>query len=107
VVGRVVIIALISIVMVLLDYFKSRDLKKTLIASGLFIYVFTLFFVGMITREILPLFVIHIVLIIVAWGSVAWYLIRGKIYPLIYILPLLNIALVFVLNFLEGSRYES
>jgi len=106
VVARVVIIALISIVMLLLDYFKSRDLKKTLIASGLFIYIFTLFFVGMITREILPLFVVHIVLIIVAWGSVVWYLIRGKIYPLIYILPLINIALVFVLNFLEGSRYE-
>jgi len=106
VVGRVVIIALISIVMVLLDYFKSRDLKKTLIVFGLFIYVFTLFFVGMITREILPLFVVHIVLIIFAWGSVVWYLIRGKIYPLIYILPLLNIALVFVLNFIEGSRYE-
>lgn len=105
-VARVVIIALISIVMLLLDYFKSRDLKKTLIASGLFIYIFTLFFVGMITREILPLFVVHIVLIIVAWGSVVWYLIRGKIYPLIYILPLINIALVFVLNFLEGSRYE-
>jgi len=106
VIGKVIIITLVSIAMLLLDYFKSRDLKKTLIAFGLFIYIFTLFFVGMVTREILPLFVVHIVLIIVAWGSVVWYLIRGRIYPLIYILPLINIALVFVLNFIEGSRYE-
>ncbi len=104
--GKIVLLMLLSILLLLFDFKRKRDKQKSIRASLLFLYTFTIFYAGMITRSIPPLFAVHILVILLSWGATVLYIIRDKLYLWIYALPLLNIALVFALNFLEGARYN-
>ena len=104
--GKIVIIMLISVIMVLTDFKRKRDRQKAIKASLLFVYTFSILYAGMITRAVPPLFALHLLLVLICWGVTALYIIKDKLYIWIYALPILNIILLFILNFLEGARYE-
>ena len=105
-ISKVVILMLISAIIVGIDFKQKRDKKKSLIAFVLFIYTFSILYAGMITRAIPPLFAIHLLLIILCWLATLIYIFKNRLYLWIYALPILNIAMLFLLNFLEGARYN-
>ena len=104
--GKIVIIMLISVVLVLMDFKRKGDREKAVKASLLFIYTFSILYAGMITRAVPPLFALHLLLVLICWGATALYIFKERLYLWIYALPLLNIALLFILNFIEGARYD-
>ena len=104
--GKIIIFMLLSLVLLLVDFKIKRDRQKSLKALLIFLYTFAIFYGGMVTRAIPALFAFHILLILICWGATVLYIIKDRLYLWIYALPLLNIALVFILNFLEGARYN-
>ena len=104
--SKIVILMLISLGLVLFDFKRKKDKQRTIKISLLFVYTFSILYAGMITRAIPALFALHILLILICWGATVLYIIKDKLYLWIYALPLLNIALVFLLNFIEGARYN-
>ena len=61
---------------------------------------------GNLTRQIIPLFMTHIILIIVSWGGLIVYLVRDKYYWWIIFSPVVTIGLFLLLELLTGSGHE-
>lgn len=88
------------------QYSRKKDLKKLLIALITFAMIVTLAVVGNVTRPIMPVFLAHIMLILVSWGGLMVYLIRDKYYWWIIFSPVVTIGLFLLLELLTGSSHE-
>jgi hypothetical protein len=91
-----------------LYFFTSRkkDIKKLFIALATFSMILSLAVVGNLTRQVIPLFIAHIVLIISAWGALIVYLIRDKYYWWVIFSPVVTIGLFLLLELVTGSGHE-
>lgn len=73
----IVLTILITLVIIFLKYKRDKELKKLFISLGTFVLLISLGFMGNITRQVIPLFLAHIILIIGAWGGLLIYIIRS------------------------------
>ncbi len=92
--------------MLFLQYRRGRDTKKLLLSLGSFAAVVSLAVAGNVTRPVLPVFVAHLVLLVLAWGGLVWYILRGKYYWWLIFSPLVTIALFLAMELLMGSGHE-
>jgi hypothetical protein len=104
--GKIVFWVIATIVGIGWDYYRHGDLRKSLIASAVMVYVSSMAVVGITMRPILPLFAVHYLSIVASWVVLVYYVWRGKMFWWVLVLPLLSVAAFVGLNFLEGSRYE-
>jgi len=102
-----VLVLLATLVLIGVSYRKHRDIKKLFLSLGLFGVLIGLGIAGGVMRAIVPLYLAHIVAIIVAWGALVWYVLGGRFYWYTYLLPVLTVALFWVLEYTEGSRHEA
>jgi len=101
-----VIIILVTFGAIFLHYNRKKDIKKLFIALATFGVILSLAVVGNLTRQVVPLFIAHIVLIIGAWGGLIVYLIRDRYYWWVIFSPVLTIGLFLLLEFITGSGHE-
>ncbi len=85
---------------------KNKNLKKFLITLGTFVGIIALAILGNITRPVMPLFVAHEILVIMAWGTLFMYVFKSKYYWWWFVSPLVTIGLFLLLEFLGGSGHE-
>jgi len=102
----IILAILATLAIIFFAYSKNRDLKKLFIALGSFGLIVTLGIMGNITRQVIPLFLAHLVLVIAAWGGLLVYLFRGRYYWWIIFSPLITIGLFLLLELLTGSGHE-
>jgi hypothetical protein len=88
------------------QYKRDKKLKKLLISLATFAFIISLAIVGNITRSIIPLFITHEALVVVAWGALLIYVFKEKYQWWWFLSPLLTIVLFLVLEFLGGSAHE-
>lgn len=88
------------------QYSRNKELKKLFIALITFGIIIALAVVGNLTRPIMPIFLAHIMLIIVSWGGLIVYLLRDRYYWWIVFSPLVTIGLFLLLELLTGSGHE-
>jgi len=104
--SRLIFWILLTLGLIALEYWKRRRWRRTLLAAASFGWILSLGFAGMTLRPILPLFALHLTLLALAWGALLYYLYRGRYLWWAFAAPLGSLALFWILNFLEGSRYE-
>jgi len=102
----IILAILATLTIIFFQYSRNKDLKKLFIALGSFALIISLGVMGNLTRQIMPLFMAHIVLIIGAWGGLLWYLIRDRYYWWLIFSPLVTIGLFLLLELLTGSGHE-
>ncbi len=102
----IILVILATIAVIFFKYSKSRDIKKLFIALVSFAAIISFAVMGNLTRSVIPIFMAHIILLILAWAGLLWYLIRGKYYWWIIFSPIVTIGLFIVLEFLTGSGHE-
>ncbi len=88
------------------QYKRNKDLKKLFIVLITFSGIISLGVVGNLTRQVMPIYLAHIMLIIVSWGGLIVYLARDKYYWWIIFSPVVTIGLFLLLEFLTGSGHE-
>jgi hypothetical protein len=88
-------------------YHKNRDHKRLWIALATFGMLIALAIVGNVTRQILPLYLGHLLLLLFSWGGLLVYLIRDRYHGWIMFSPWLTIGLFLVVEFLTGSSHEA
>ena len=88
------------------SYSRNKDLKKLFIALGSFALIISLGIMGNLTRQVIPVFLSHIVLVIIAWGGLLWYLARDRYYWWVIFSPFITIGLFLLLELLTGSGHE-
>jgi len=102
-----IILAILStLAIIFFQYSRNKDLKKLFIALGSFLLIISLGVMGNLTRQVIPLFMAHIVLIVIAWGGLMVYLMRDRYYWWIIFSPLVTIGLFLLLELLTGSGHE-
>ncbi len=77
--GKIIIWLAGTLLLVGLEYYRKRDLRKSLIASGTFAWIASMATVGITLRPILPLFALHYLLVLLSWGSLDLLPVMGKI----------------------------
>ena len=88
------------------QYKRNKDLKKLLIALATFGVIISLAVVGNMTRQVIPIFMAHIVLVVLSWGGLLFYLVRDKYYWWLIFSPIVTIGLFLLLEFVTGSGHE-
>ncbi|OQX76109.1 MAG: hypothetical protein B6D54_04585 [Epsilonproteobacteria bacterium 4484_65] len=102
----IILAILATLTIIFFQYTRSKDLKKLLIALGSFGLIVSLGVIGNLTRQVIPLFLAHIVLMIAAWGGLILYLIRDRYYWWVIFSPVVTIGLFLLLELLTGSGHE-
>lgn len=98
------ILATFGLIFVL--YSRNKETKRLLVAIASFALILSLGIMGNAIRPIIPLFLIHILLTLFAWGGLLYYLLRGRYIWWVIFSPVITIILFILLSLLEGSRYE-
>ena len=88
------------------QYSRNKDLKKLFIALMTFGVIVSLAVVGNLTRQVMPIYLAHIMLTVVSWGGLIVYLVRDKYYWWIVFSPAVTIGLFLLLELLTGSSHE-
>lgn len=88
------------------QYSRGKDSKKLLIGLATFIAILTLGVLGNLTRQVFPIYIAHLLLIIIAWGALIVYLARDKYYWWVLFSPVVTIVLFLLLELLTGSGHE-
>jgi hypothetical protein len=101
-----VIIILVTFGVIFFQYSRNKDVKKLLIALSTFGVILSLAVVGNLTRQVIPLFVAHMVLVIAAWGALIVYLIKDRYYWWVIFSPVVTIGLFLLLELITGSGHE-
>lgn len=102
----IILAILATLAIIFFQYSRNKDLKKLFIALGSFLLIITLGVMGNLTRQVIPLFMAHIVLIVIAWGGLMFYLLRDRYYWWIIFSPVITIGLFLLLELLTGSGHE-
>ena len=102
----IILAILATLAIIFFQYSRNKDLKKLFIALGSFLLIVSLGIMGNLTRQVIPLFMAHIVLIVIAWGGLMVYLMRDRYYWWIIFSPLVTIGLFLLLELLTGSGHE-
>jgi len=102
----IILAILATLAIIFFQYSRNKDLKKLFIALASFLIIVSLGVLGNLTRQVIPLFMAHIVLIVIAWGGLMVYLVRDKYYWWIIFSPVVTIGLFLLLELLTGSGHE-
>lgn len=88
------------------QYSRNKDLKKLFIALITFGVIVSLAIVGNLTRQVMPIYLAHIMLTVASWGGLIVYLVRDRYYWWIVFSPAVTIGLFLLLELLTGSSHE-
>jgi hypothetical protein len=102
----IILAILATLGIIFFQYSRNKNIKKLLIALATFGMIVSLAVVGNLTRPVIPIFIAHIILIIMAWGGLMVYLMKEKYYWWIIFSPVVTIVLFLVLEMLTGSGHD-
>lgn len=99
----IILSILATLAMIAISFYRHHDWKKLLMSLVVFALLLTLAGLGNMVRSVVPLFIAHVVLIVIAWGTLWFYIARGKLYwPLIFS-PIVTILLFILMEKVIGS----
>ena len=103
----IVLLPLVVIVFIYIMFKRDRDIKKAIISSFLLLAVVALAIMGNIMRSIPPLFLTHIVAVIVAYGATIYYVLREKFILLALVAPLATMLFYLFLVWVGNEHLPS
>jgi hypothetical protein len=103
----IILAILVTLSLMVYTYKKDKNLKKLLISLVTFSMIITLAIMGNLTRAIIPIFIAHEILILIAWSALVFmYVLKGKYCWWWFVAPLFTIGLFLLLEFIGGSGHE-
>jgi len=99
-----VLAPLIVVALTYVMYKEDGNLKKLIISFLLLWAVITLAIVGNIMRSVSPLFLTHILAIIIAYGATIYYVLKGRFIWLALVAPVLTMLLYLILVWIGNEH---
>ena len=103
----IILTIIITLGIIFLYYYKTGNIKKLLVLLGTFGMILSLAVAGNITRQVIPLFIAHLILLLFAWGGMFVYLFKDRYYWWVIFSPLVTIGFFLLLELLTGSGHEN
>jgi len=98
-----ILMLLSNIFLVFYVHKRDKSIKQTLFVLYLFISLSIMATFGLMTRPIIYIFLLHIILLAISWGSILWYIFRDKYYLHLHISPLITISIYMLGEEIFGS----
>jgi hypothetical protein len=105
--SRLILWILLTLGLIALEYRRSREWKRSLLAVAIFVWILSLAVVGLTMRAVLRFFLLHTLLILFAWGALLYSLYARRWLWWAFVLPALTPLIFYLFNFFDGSRYEA
>lgn len=102
----IILIIVATVAIIFFQYSRRKDLKKLFISLITFGVIVALAVVGNMTRQVMPIYMAHIILILFSWGGLILYLLRDRYYWWVIFSPVVTIGLFLLLEVLAGSSHE-
>jgi len=100
----VILLILVTLALIFVLYSRDKNLKKFLLSLVTFALILSLGVIGNLTRSVMPLFMAHLILLIISWGALIVYLFKARYYWWILFSPVITIGLFLLLESISGSR---
>jgi len=98
-----ILVILATFGIIFFQYKKNKDIKKLFTVLATFAVMITFVVLGNLTRPVMPIFIAHIILIVVSWSGIILYIAKGRYYWWLIFSPAVTIGLFLLLEFLVGS----
>ena len=102
----IILIIVATVAIIFFQYSRRKNLKKLFISLMTFGVIIALAVVGNLTRQVMPLYMAHLILILFSWGGLILYLVRDRYYWWVIFSPVVTIGLFLLLEVLAGSSHE-
>jgi len=102
----IVLAILVTIGIIFFKYSREKNIKKLLLSLATFGIIISLAVVGNLTRPVIPIYIAHMILVILAWGGLLTYVLKNKYYWWLIFAPVVTIGLFLLLELLTGSGHE-
>jgi len=102
----IVLAILATIGIIFFKYSREKDIKKLLLSLATLGIIISLAVVGNLTRPVIPIYIAHMILVILAWGGLITYVFKKKYYWWLIFAPVVTIGLFLLLELLTGSGHE-
>ncbi len=102
----IILVTFATLGIIFFQYYRNKNLKKLFIALLTFGVIIALAVAGNVTRPVMPLYLAHLILMIISWGGLILYLVRERYVGWIIFSPLVTIGVFLLLEWLTGSGHE-
>lgn len=99
----VILIALLTLGIIVLEYMRTKRLKKLFISLVGFVLILSFAVLGSFVKQIVVLLIVHYIFIIIAWGGLFVYLFRDRLYIGVIASPIITLGTFVILEFLVGA----
>ncbi len=100
----IILAILFAIGIIVLMYKREADIKKMAFSFFILLAIIGLAIVGNVMRSVMPLFLAHIIALIMAYGGLVYYVFREKSQWILWLLPLATLVLYVVIAWV-GNKH--
>ena len=101
--GMIIIAILATLGLIGLDFYRRQNWKKLLLSLGTLALILTLAGMGNMVRTVIPIFIAHFILIVIAWAALLFYIFKEKLYWQLVLSPVVTLLLFVLLERVVGS----
>ena len=100
----IVLSILFAIGVIFLMYKREDDVQKMAFSFFILLAIIGLAVVGNVMRAVMPLFLAHIIALIIAYGGLIYYIFRERTQWILWLLPLATLVLYIVIAWI-GNKH--
>jgi cytochrome c-type biogenesis protein CcmH/NrfF len=100
----IVLAMLVAIGLIVLMYKRENNLNKMLFSFVILFSIIGFAVLGNVMRSVMPLYLTHIVALILSYGGLVYYIIRDKMQGLLWVLPLLTLLLYLLIAWIGNEH---
>ena len=100
----IVLAILFAIGIIILMYKREDDVQKMVFSFFILLAIIGLAVVGNVMRSVMPLFLAHIIALIMAYGGLIYYVFRNRTQWILWLLPLATLILYVVIAWV-GNKH--
>jgi hypothetical protein len=100
----IVLAILFAIGVIFLMYKRDDDVKKMLFSFLILGSIIGFSVIGNVMRSVLPLFLAHIIALILSYGGLIYYIFKDKTQWMLWLLPLLTLTFYFIVAWIGNEH---
>ena len=100
----IILVILMAMGLIVLVHKREKNLKKMIFSFFILVSIIAFSVVGNVMRSIMPLYIGHLMALILAYGGLVTYVIRDKTQWILWILPLVTLVLYLLLAWIGNEH---
>ena len=102
----IVVVILLAIGLIVMMYKREEDMQKMIFSFVVLLAIIGLAVLGNIMRSVMPLFLAHVIALIIAYAGLLYFVIKDRTQWVLWLLPLSTLILYVVVAWV-GNRHLS